>query len=229
MSAGLSALILDLDGVVADTERASFAAVAETYANIAVRLDEEELNGLVGLEFQRLEPLLRARHPVNADPRRLRDDHDRRYIAKLRQGIDPNPGLVDLLDAVRAAGVPIGIASSSPLHQVELVLEATGIRSLVDIVAAGTEVDRTKPAPDVYLLALNRLRVDSAHAVAIEDSAPGIAAAVAAGLTCVALRTATTAAHDLRGTAAVVNSLREVTLDRLNALVLDAKAGDQKP
>jgi len=214
----LAALVLDLDGVVADTEPTAAAALAETYAAAGVVLEGPELRGLAGLEFGRLEPLLRSRHAVAAGAQALRDEFDRRYLAKLRQGVDPSPGLVELLDDARAAGVRIGVASSTPLPGVELVLAATGILARVDAVAAGSEVGRTKPAPDVYLLALRRLGVAAAGAVAVEDSATGVAAARAAGLSCVGLRTASTAGHDLAGAALVVDSLRELTLERLAAI-----------
>jgi HAD superfamily hydrolase (TIGR01509 family) len=213
-----SALVLDLDGVVADTEPTAAAAIAETYAAAGVVLAEPELRGLVGLEFGRFEPLLRSRHAVAADPVALRAEFDRRYLGMLRKGVAAAPGLVELLDEVRAAGVPVAVASSSPLAQVELVLAATGIRPLLDAVAAGSEVALTKPAPDVYLLALRRLGVAAAGAVAVEDSAAGVAAARAAGLACVAVRTQATADHDLGAASAVVGSLYELDLERLSAI-----------
>ena len=221
----LIALVLDLDGVVADTEPTAAAILAETYATAGVVLEAAELRDLVGIEFGRLEPLLRSRHAVAADAVALRDEFDRRYHAKLRKGVAPNPGVVELLDEVQAAGVPVAIASSSPLAQVELVLSATGILSRVDAVATGSEVQRTKPAPDVYLLALRRLGVAAAGAVAIEDSATGVAAARAAGLACVGVRTPATANHDLAAASLVVDSLRELDLERLTAISLPGATG----
>jgi HAD superfamily hydrolase (TIGR01509 family) len=215
----LDGLILDLDGVVADTEPLSLAAVADTYAAVGVRLDEDELRRLVGIEFRRLEPLLRARYEVSADPVELRRDYDRRYRARLLAGIEPTPGVVDLVEIARSSGVRVGIASASPLDQVLLTLDAAGLRQRIDVVAAGSEVERTKPAPDVYVLALDRLAVDAGAAVAIEDSAPGIAAARAAGLACIGLRTPTTADHDLSGAALVVSSLEQLRLADLAALI----------
>ena len=212
--------MLDLDGVVADTEPTAAAAIAETYASAGVVLGEAELRGLVGLEFGRLDPLVRARHLVTVDATGLRADFDRRYLAKLRQGVDPNPGLLELLDEARAAGVPTAIASSSPLPQVRLVLAKTGVLPHVTAIAAGSEVERTKPAPDVYRLALRRLGLPAAGAVAIEDSATGLAAARAAGLECVALRTVSTAGHDLDGAALIVGSLAELTLARMAAVAI---------
>ncbi len=212
-----TALVLDLDGVVADTEPTAGAAIAETYAAAGVVLDEAELRDLVGIEFGRLEPLIRARHRVAADATALRSDFDRRYLAMLEQGVDPSPGLHDLLDEADRAGVPVAIASSSPLPQVRMVLAATGVLPRVAAIAAGSEVARTKPAPDVYLLALRRLGLGPVGAVAIEDSAAGLAAARAAGLPCVAIRTSSTAGHDLDGAALVVASFSELTLVRLAA------------
>jgi HAD superfamily hydrolase (TIGR01509 family) len=215
----LAGLILDLDGVVADTEPLSLVAVADTYAAFGVSVSEEELRQLVGLEFDRLEPLLRRRHRVSAAPAELRRDYDHRYRARLAQGVQPNPGVVGLIEAARAAGVRVGVASASPLEQVLLTLDAAAIRGRVDVVATGSEVERTKPAPDVYLLALGRLAVDAAATVAIEDSAPGIAAARAAGIACVGFRTPTTARHDLSQAAVVVSSLKRLRIADLAALI----------
>jgi HAD superfamily hydrolase (TIGR01509 family) len=219
-----TALVLDLDGVVADTEPTAGAAIAETYAAAGVVLGEPELRELVGLEFGRLEPLLRARHRVAAEAAALRADFDRRYLAKLSYGVQPSPGLHDLLDEAAGAGTPVAIASSSPLPQVRMVLAATGVLPRVAAVAAGSEVARTKPAPDVYLLALDRLGVAAEGAVAIEDSAAGLAAARAAGLRCIALRTSSTADHDLGGATLVVGSLLELTLARLAAVAATPQA-----
>ena len=78
---------------------------------------------------------------------------------------------------------------------------------------------RSKPAPDVYLLAIERLGAGPAGVAAIEDSATGVAAAVAAGLVCVAVRTAVTHGHDLGQAALIVSSLDELDVAALERLV----------
>ena len=80
-----------------------------------------------------------------------------------------------------------------------------------------------KPAPDVYLLAMRRLGLGPAGLVAIEDSASGVAAAVAAGLSCVAVRTALTSGHDHGPAALTISSLTELDLQTLDKI---AAAGD---
>jgi HAD superfamily hydrolase (TIGR01509 family) len=215
------ALLLDLDGVVADTESISSQAFGNTYAELGVQLLESDLEAIAGLSFDRAERLLRERHTVPADPDRIRADYRRRYTARLERGLQPSPGLRELLAAASERQVPVAVASSSPRYQVELVLELTGVAPSVEAIASGSEVAATKPAPDVYLLALERLRRGPRGAVAIEDTATGVAAARAAGVRCVGLRTAVSGAS-LAGASLVVSSLVELTLDRLGEIAWGA-------
>ncbi|MGZ4360180.1 MAG: HAD family hydrolase [Gaiellaceae bacterium] len=208
------ALLLDLDGVVADTEAISLQAFKDTYAERGVPLAESDLEAIAGLSFDRAERLLRERHTVPGSADSIRTDYRRRYVGRLEQGIQPNPGLRELLAAASERQIPVAVASSSPRYQVELVLELTAVAPSIQAIASGSEVPATKPAPDVYLLALERLRRGPQGAVAIEDTATGVAAARAAGVRCVGLRTGTPSTA-LAGASLTVSSLRELTLERL--------------
>ena len=97
-------------------------------------------------------------------------------------------------------------------------VERLGIRPLFDAVVTGDEVARRKPAPDVYLEAARRLGADPARSVAIEDSAPGIAAARAAGMKAVAIPHWLTERHDLTDADLTVAHAGELTLERLVTL-----------
>ena len=113
----------------------------------------------------------------------------------------------------------MALASSSTLAEIGAVTGALGLGGVLRGVASGEEVTRSKPAPDVYLLAVERLGAGPAGVVAIEDSATGVAAAVAAGLVCVAVRTAVTHGHDLGPAALIVSSLEELDVAALERLV----------
>lgn len=113
----------------------------------------------------------------------------------------------------------MALASSSTLAEIGAVTGALGLGGVLRGVASGEEVARSKPAPDVYLLAVERLGAGPAGVVAIEDSATGVAAAVAAGLVCVAVRTAVTHRHDLGPAALIVSSLEELDVAALERLV----------
>ena len=78
--------------------------------------------------------------------------------------------------------VPIAVVSGGPRDAVERTLEATGLDALFDLVVTNSDVAHGKPAPDVYLLAMERLGVDPEHCIAYEDSGSGLASAEAAGI-----------------------------------------------
>ena len=99
--------------------------------------------------------------------------------------LQPNAGVKEALEALRAEGLSAAVASSSDRVYVETVLRVTGLEKLFDATACGNEVAAAKPAPDVYLKALQLLGVSAGEAVAVEDSDTGAKAAVAAHLLCI--------------------------------------------
>ncbi len=99
--------------------------------------------------------------------------------------LQPNAGVKEALEALRAEGLSTAVASSSDRVYVETVLRVTGLEKFFDATACGNEVAAAKPAPDVYLKALQLLGVSAGEAVAVEDSDTGAKAAVAAHLLCI--------------------------------------------
>ena len=132
---------------------------------------------------------------------------------------EPMRGIAELLAAIRAAGIPAAVASSSPRSWVARGVDLLGIRAFFGAFVSGDDVQRRKPAPDIYLEAARRLGVEPARSVAIEDSSPGIAAARAAGMKTVAIPHWLTEKHDLAGADLRVAHAGELTLTRLRALV----------
>jgi HAD superfamily hydrolase (TIGR01509 family) len=128
-------------------------------------------------------------------------------------------GIVNLLDDLAAAGVPLGVASSSPARWVVPALDRLGLRRRFEAVVTAEDVVRRKPAPDVYLEAVRRLAADPRQSVAIEDSGPGVAAARAAGLKAIAIPHWLTEQHDLASADLVVASAGELSVRRLEELV----------
>lgn len=102
-------------------------------------------------------------------------------------GLPPMPGLYQLMAVVAERQLPWAVATSSPRHYAEGVLRSLGIWEGCGAVAAGDEVTAGKPAPDLYLLAAQRLAVPAGACLAIEDSVTGGLAAKAAGMTLVAV------------------------------------------
>lgn len=104
----------------------------------------------------------------------------REFADRVRTGIVPRPGALELLDSLARAGVPTALVTASPRAVADTVLEALGAgRLTVSVTADDTE--HTKPAPDPYLAACRALGVDPAACVAVEDTQTGVSSAEAAG------------------------------------------------
>jgi HAD superfamily hydrolase (TIGR01509 family) len=215
----LAGVIFDMDGVIVDSEPLSMRTIAEMAAERGVQLEPALLHELTGVSMDRVMEAVGARLGDGLDPAALRRDYDARYLPRLRASAAPTPGLERLIAGLAAAGVPMALASASTLAEIGAVTGALGLGGVLRGVASGEEVTHSKPAPDVYLLAVKRLGAGPAGVVAIEDSATGVAAAVAAGLVCVAIRTAVTHAHDFGQAALIVSSLEELDVRALERLV----------
>ena len=105
----------------------------------------------------------------------------------VRREVAARPGAVELVSALRARAVPLGLASNSPRFLVDDAMATSGLTDAFDAIVSADDVPHPKPAPDIYLEVCRRLGVEPIDALALEDSVSGITAAKAAGLTCYAV------------------------------------------
>ena len=215
----ISAVIFDLDGLILDSETPEVLAWQETYARYGLEfpLDRWLLNvGRIDSPWDAYAALRALDPPVDLALVRgfWRERHDL-HASEYRR---PLPGVVALLTAVRARGWRTAVASSSRRASILRALEALNIAGQFDSTAGGDEVPRAKPAPDVYLLAAQRLGVAPDACVALEDSHNGVRAAKAAGMACIAVPSALTHSLDFSAADLVVRSLEEVTPETIASL-----------
>ena len=194
----LHAVIFDFDGLILDTETPEFSAWQELYGTFSQTLDQDLWVQVIGTHdavwdpWAHLEELLG--HPVDRDE--LRPVREKRHL-ELIDAQQVRPGVMQWLAEARELGLAVAVASSSSAAWVTTYLKRLGILDLFAAVATGDRVPRTKPDPAVYRLALQELGVSAAQAIAVEDSANGIAAAKAAGIFTVTVPNEMTAGLDL--------------------------------
>jgi HAD superfamily hydrolase (TIGR01509 family) len=213
----LRAVIFDVDGTLADTERDGHrVAFNEAFeaAGLDHRWDVQEYGELLALTGgrRRIEHYLKTRdYPAEEAARlaaELHRDKTRRFASLVRTGaMQARPGAAELIGALRAEGVPTAVATTGTADWVLPLLDTLFGPDAFDVVVTGTDVPDLKPDPAVYLEAMARLGVGPAGTVAIEDSANGVRAAVAAQLRCVAVINGYTRDQDLSGAVAVLDEL----------------------
>lgn len=225
----LEALIFDVDGTLAETEevhRAAFNAQFEE-AGLGWHWDQVMYKRLLDVTGgkERIAHFIATERPATlpkvadgqsmpdaiAAMHRRKTDIYNRMVAS--GGLTLRPGVEAVIRAARQAGVRLAIATTTSLPNVESLLAATlGAEGAgrFEVIAAGDMVAKKKPAPDVFLLALERLGLAPERCLAIEDSINGLQSARAAGLATFITRSAYTADQCFDGALAVHDTLREL-------------------
>ena len=210
----IRALLFDFDGLLLDTEGPSYRAWSEVYERHGHELPLDTWAAAIGTVdgFDPVRHLegLGVRLDAEAQEARRQRDLDLCELEELR------PGVAELLREAARRDLRTAIVSSSDEAWIARHLDRHDLLDRFDaIVCANGDRERAKPRPTLYLEALERLGVRAGEAVAFEDSPNGAAAAVAAGILCVAVPNEVTSALDLSVADRVVASLADVELDAL--------------
>jgi HAD superfamily hydrolase (TIGR01509 family) len=223
MAAGLArrprAVVFDMDGLLLDTEQLAARAWSEAAAALGVEFDAALALRLVGHNFTDCTALVRAHYahpyPVDGVLGRWHTTYD--AIVE-RDGVALKAGVHEVLDWLDEARLPRAVATSTRRARAESKLAHAGLLRRFDALVGGDEVARGKPAPDLPLEAARRLAVAPGDCVVLEDSNPGVRAALAAGMTVFMVPDLVSPAEDVHAAGAlVVRSLHEVR-ERLAAL-----------
>jgi HAD superfamily hydrolase (TIGR01509 family) len=213
------AIVLDLDGVIVDTEevwdrvrRAYVARHGGTWTDAATRA----MQGMSSAEWSRY---LRDELGAEGEPAQISRDVAAAVVAEIERELPLLPGAVAAIERLAGAAT-LGLASSANREVIDAVLHRAGIAGRFAATVSSEEVPRGKPAPDVYLEAARRLGVDPAACAAVEDSSNGLRAAHAAGMVVIATpnHTFPPAPDALALAAVVVDGIREVTPELVASL-----------
>jgi HAD superfamily hydrolase (TIGR01509 family) len=181
-----AAVIFDLDGVLLDSEQVWNRAKEELVRERGGRWREEAPRDMMGMSSPEWSAYLRDELGVDLEPGAISDDVVARVERIYRDDLPALDGATEAVERL-AGRWPLGLASSSNREIIDLFLELSGLAERFAVTISSEEVERGKPAPDVYLEAALRLGAEPARCAAIEDSENGIRAARAAGMRVLAL------------------------------------------
>jgi HAD superfamily hydrolase (TIGR01509 family) len=176
------AVVFDNDGLLLETEGAWTRAEQRLFARFGREFTIEDKRAILGKAGPLAEQALAELLERPDDGPQLFRDLEALAFEEIGRTAEPLPGAIELIERLRAEGIPLGLASNSSRAFVDRALATAGVsRTLFAVTIAGDEVAHRKPAPDIYLAICEALGSAAARTAVLEDSPTGVAAAVAAG------------------------------------------------
>lgn len=202
------AVVFDMDGLLLDTEVVWQEAEERLFAAHGEVFTRDDKLAVIGTDFAWTARYFAERlgKPPDAGPA-LVEEMVMSMYGLLQQDVAGRPGALELVARLRGR-VPLALASNSPRKLVDAALESARLTEAFEVIVTSDDVASSKPAPDLYLLACERLGFAPAEVLALEDSAAGVASAKAAGLTCIAVPQF--AETDVTAADRIIDSLEEL-------------------
>jgi beta-phosphoglucomutase family hydrolase len=182
------AVIFDMDGVLVNSEPFYIEVEQTNFRQLGLEISEEEHQTYQGTATDRMWQLIKERHGIEHQVDELvkmTNSLVTPYFKSLEK-MDSMPGVEKLILNLKGKGIPLALASSSYVDVIEIILQKTGLKKYFDVVVSSQMAGASKPEPDIFLLAAQKLGAQPEKCVVIEDSTNGIEAAKRAGMFCIA-------------------------------------------
>lgn len=214
----LRAVVFDLDGLMFNTEELYQQVGSELLRRRGHVLTQDLLDQMMGRPSRVALQIMIERHGLTATVDELIAETDALFPEILRTQLAPMPGLVELLAALEARGLPRAIATSSRRSFVDRVLGMFDYQRRFWPILTSEDIVQGKPHPEIYLRAAEQVKLSPAQMLVLEDSENGCRAAVAAGAVTVAVPGPHSRRHDFTGAVLVADSLRDARIYELLGL-----------
>jgi HAD superfamily hydrolase (TIGR01509 family) len=213
----ITAVVLDMDGVLVDSEQLWDEVREQLARERSGRWHERAQTDMMGMSSPEWSRYMHDVIGLVEPPEEINAEVVRRLLARYRTSLPLVPGAVEAVERL-AQKWPLGLASSSNREVIDAVLETARIARYFRVTVSSEEVERGKPAPDVYLEAARRLGIEPSRCAAVEDSRNGIRSAHAAGMRVIAIPNRHYPPSDdaLADADLVLRSLDELTPERLS-------------
>jgi beta-phosphoglucomutase family hydrolase len=220
MATDIQAIIFDMDGVIIDSEGNQSRSLEKILQEHGVEpvFNEVGVVQVVGMTAKANLSRLKEKHDLKTSVEELEKRKNELYEEMLDEGVTPMPGLFELFEYLSDKPFKKAIASSSSKRNINTVVKLLEAEAHFDAIVSGEEVERSKPAPDIFLEAARRLGVASKHCVVLEDSPVGVAAGRAADMHVIAVPNRYTKHHDFDAADRIISSLKELDMALINSL-----------
>ena len=216
----LKAVIFDMDGVLIDSEPIHVEIEKKLFDRLGIVVSETVHRSFMGASNEFMYSDIKSRFDLKESVAELMEiDESFRYDYFNHLEIIPlNEGVISLLHEIKTDGIKLAVATSSSPAIANILLKRCGIVSYFDAIVTTVEAGKSKPAPDVYLLAAQKIGVSPEDCIVFEDSPNGLSAAKSAGMFCVVIQSDPEIIKELSGADYLIQSFTKMTLTRLTDL-----------
>lgn len=206
------AVVFDMDGLMFNTEDVYTLVGTELLRRRGREFTLDLKDAMMGLPPEPTFEVMIRWHELDDDWQQLANESNEIFLGLLHDHLQPMPGLMELLEALEAAGLPKAIATSSARKLTDACLEPFGFHDRFQFVLTSEDVTHGKPHPEIYQAAAERLGFSPAETLVLEDSENGCKAAAAAGAFTVAVPSEHSRGHDFSRASLVVDGLGDPRL-----------------
>ncbi|MDF2506004.1 HAD family hydrolase [Clostridium sp.] len=219
----LKAVIFDMDGVLIDSEPDHLRIHEEMVKWLGIEPLSVDHSKYIGATTSYKWSDIKSKYDLNYSVQELVDMNRNNYFEYITSKdaiIEPISGVDKLVKNIHKNGFKLAVASSSPINVIETVVESIGLEKCFDVLISGDYVERSKPNPDVFLYAAEKLRINPKNCLVVEDSHNGSIAAKRAGMKCVGYKNINSENQDLSSADLIMDSFNKVHLEELKNLFI---------
>lgn len=184
----IKGVIFDMDGVIIDSEPLHYKVFMQYASVLGISMTSEEYDTFIGTTNEYIFGFLKEKYHLTQAVPDLVQDYDakiKQYLLASKNSLAPIEGVDDLIKQCYGRDLQLAVASSSAKDRIDLVIDMFGLAPYFTAKISGQQVERSKPAPDIFLLAAATIGLLPEECVVIEDSHNGVTAAKAAGMKCI--------------------------------------------
>jgi len=211
------AVIFDMDGVLIDSEPIHYKIDKEVFSKLGIQVAADVHRTYLGMAGEFMYADLKARFelPETVSELLKLDELFRCEYFKRLTSLNPNEGVLNFLNELKSGGLKLAVATSSSPEMAKILINRCQLASCFDAIVTTTEAGKSKPEPDVYLLAAHKIGVMPSSCVVFEDSPIGLSAAKSAGMSSIALQTRGVDVKELSEAGYMIKTFKGMTISRL--------------
>jgi HAD superfamily hydrolase (TIGR01509 family) len=212
------AVIFDMDGILIDSEPLHLKLEEEIFKEIGANVSLEEHSSFVGTTSHYMWEYIKTKYNIPHTVDELVEIDRKRYfdyISKHDDAVKPIEGVDELVKELYSRKIKLAVASSSPIDVIELAVKRLKLKDYFNELVSGDFVKRSKPYPDIFLYASEKLNVVPEKCIVIEDSNNGVMAAKSAGMKVVGFLNPNSGNQDLKMADMIIQSFYDINYEKL--------------